>query len=30
MGNIIWEKIFKSGLSKFCGGQPLKIYLVDC
>ena len=19
-----WDKVFKSGLSKFCGGQPLK------
>ena len=21
---IIWDKVFKSGLSKFCGRQPLK------
>ena len=21
---IIWNKVFKSGLSKFCGRQPLK------
>ena len=24
--NTIWEKVFKSGLSKFCGRQPLKIF----
>ena len=23
--NIIWDKVFKSGLNKFCGRQPLKI-----
>ena len=21
---VIWDKVFKSGLSKFCGRQPLK------
>ena len=21
---IIWDKVFKSGLSRFCGRQPLK------
>ena len=21
---MIWDKVFKSGLSKFCGTQPLK------
>ena len=24
-----WDKIFKSGLIKFCGRQPLRIYLVQ-
>ena len=24
----IWDEVFKSGLSTFCGRQPLKIYLV--
>ena len=23
-GNLIWDKAFKSGLSEFCGRQPLK------
>ena len=23
-GRILWDKVFKSGLSKFCGRQPLK------
>ena len=24
MVEVIWDKAFKSGLSKFCGRQPLK------
>ena len=23
---MIWDKVFKNGQSKFCGGQPLKIF----
>ena len=27
VANVIWDKIFKNGPSKFCGRQPLKIFL---